>query len=131
MAGYSCPWVKISRARAGGHQTRDCRADFSPPSGAFFKKEADLKPHLSRYWLNPTIDDPDQFKDNVQQVSDLYRDAPALAAEGVHVHSCDEMTGIPAREQAPPALPMAPGKVERREFEVTIQVPPREGDSAI
>ena len=72
---------------------------------------------MSRYWLNPTIDDPDQFKDNVQQVSDLYRDAPALAAEGVHVHSCDEMTGIPAREQAHPALPMAPGKVERREFE--------------
>lgn len=69
------------------------------------KKEADLKPHLSRYWLNPTIADPDQFKDNVQPVSDLYRDAPALAAEGVPVHSGDAMTGIPAREQAPRLSP--------------------------
>lgn len=72
---------------------------------------------MSRYWLNPTIDDPDQFKDNVQRVADLYRDAPGLAADGVHVHSCDEMTGIPAREPAHSTRPMTPGKVERREFE--------------
>ena len=83
--------------------------------------EADLKPHLSRYWLNPTIEDPEQFAANVQQVSDLYRDAPALADQGIHVHSCDEMTGISAREQKHPPLPMVPEHVERREFEYIRQ----------
>ena len=31
--------------------------------------------------------------------------------------STDEMTGVQALERKPPGLPMAPGKVERREFE--------------
>jgi hypothetical protein len=32
--------------------------------------------------------------------------------------SIDEMTGIQAFERIAPGLPMAPGKVERREFEL-------------
>ncbi len=31
--------------------------------------------------------------------------------------STDEMTGVQALERKPPGLPLAPGKVERREFE--------------
>lgn len=47
----------------------------------------------------------------------LYHDAPALAAQGERVLSTDEVTGVQALERAHPGLPLAPGKVERREFE--------------
>ena len=56
--------------------------------------EADLKPHLSRYWLNPDVDDPQEFEANVRRVCDLYAEAPQLAEDGVEVHSTDEMTGM-------------------------------------
>lgn len=76
-----------------------------------------MKPHLSRYWLHPKMDDPGEFVAQVEEISDLYRQAPALAAAGVHLLSCDEMTGIQALERAAPTLAMRPGQSERREFE--------------
>jgi len=36
---------------------------------------------------------------------------------GVHVISCDEMTGIQALERVAPPQPMQSGQVERVEFE--------------
>jgi hypothetical protein len=53
----------------------------------------------------------------VSDICTLYRDAPALAAQGERVLSTDELTGIQAVERKHPGLPLAPGKVERREFE--------------
>jgi transposase len=50
-------------------------------------------------------------------VDGLYRAAPALAAQGERIMSTDELTGVQALERAHPGLPLAPGKVERREFE--------------
>jgi hypothetical protein len=47
----------------------------------------------------------------------LYQRAPALAAEGERVVSTDELTGVQALERLHPGLPLAPGHVERREFE--------------
>ena len=76
-----------------------------------------MKPHQSRYWLNPNIEDDEAFHEEVKRVCYLYHEAPTLSEQGTHVHSCDEMTGIQALEHKHPALPMAPGKVERREFE--------------
>jgi transposase len=78
---------------------------------------AALQPHRSRSWLTPRVDDPDQFAAQVQAVCDVYAAAPALHAQGGHVVSTDEMTGIQALERAAPPLPMRPGAVERREFE--------------
>ncbi len=46
----------------------------------------------------------------------LYRAAPPLAARGERVMSSDELTGVQALERKHPCLPLAPGKVERREF---------------
>lgn len=68
-----------------------------------------------RYWLTPT--DDDQFQTQVSDICTLYRDAPALAAQGERVLSTDELTGVPAVERKHPGLPLTPGKVERREFE--------------
>ena len=63
------------------------------------------------------MEDPQEFVTQVEQVCDLYQQAPALAAQGVHVISTDEMTGIQALERAAPTIAMQPGQVERREFE--------------
>ncbi len=40
-----------------------------------------------------------------------------MAARGERVVSTDELTGVQALERKHPGLPLAPGKVERREFE--------------
>lgn len=53
----------------------------------------------------------------MRTICDLYAAAPALHAQGTHVVSTDEMTGIQALERAAPTLPMCSGAVERREFE--------------
>jgi len=53
----------------------------------------------------------------VTDVCALYRDAPALAERGERSVSTDELTGVQALERKHPGLPLAPGKVERREFE--------------
>jgi len=47
----------------------------------------------------------------------LYLDAPTLAGRGERVVSTDELTGVQALERLHPGQPMAPGRVERREFE--------------
>lgn len=46
-----------------------------------------------------------------------YADAPRLAAEGGHVISTDEKTGIQALERIHPTKPSRPGLTERIEFE--------------
>jgi transposase len=81
-------------------------------------KEADLKPHLIRYWLTPAADEPPEERaERIADVCTTYREAPARVAVGERTISTDEMTGVQALERAAPGLPLRPGKVERREFE--------------
>ena len=47
----------------------------------------------------------------------IYREAPRRAEQGERVVSTDELTGVQALERKHPGLPLAPGHVERREFE--------------
>jgi len=89
----------------------------SPRHLARFLDEADLKPHRSQYWLNPTIDDPLLYAAQVEEICELYKRAPELLAAGVRVISGDEKTGIQALELAAPTIQMSPGRVERREYE--------------
>src|SRR5687767_10507397 len=42
-----------------------------------------------------------------------------LSMRGERIVSTDELTGVQALERKHPDLPLAPGKVERREFEYT------------
>ena len=53
----------------------------------------------------------------MQAICTLYQDAPHLAEQGEQMVSTDELTGVQALERKHPGLPLAPGKVERREFE--------------
>lgn len=58
-----------------------------------FSTFADLKPHQSRYWLNPKIEDPEAFDREIKIVCELYQNAAELAKNGVTVACCDEKTG--------------------------------------
>ena len=49
----------------------------------------------------------------------MYRQAPELVQQNERVLSTDEMSGVQALERKHPKLPLAPGKVERQEFEYT------------
>jgi transposase len=81
-------------------------------------REAELQPHRSRYWLNTTEKDPEQFQAQVQIVCACYQDAPELYFHhDTHTISVDEMTGIQALERIAKTLAMKPGQTERREFE--------------
>lgn len=79
----------------------------------------ELKPHRSTYWLNAKAkrDDPVRHAAQEKEICELYANAAALHAQGVHVVSTDEKTGIQALERAAPTLPMRPGQEERREYE--------------
>jgi len=80
--------------------------------------EADLRPHLSRHWLNnKRHKDPAAFDAEVKTVCDLYVAAPTLYQQGSHLVSLDEKTGIQALERKHPTRPMRLGQVELREFE--------------
>jgi transposase len=70
---------------------------------------------LIRSWLTPEPDE--QLEQKVEDINTLYRQAPELAQQGERVLSTDELTGVQALERKHPGLPLAPGKVERQEFE--------------
>jgi transposase len=53
----------------------------------------------------------------IAAVNAVYREAPSRAERGERTMSTDELTGVQALERKHPGLPLAPGKVERREFE--------------
>ncbi len=61
-------------------------------------------------------EDPD-FDEKVTDICQVYRTAPERQEQGERTVSTDELTGVQALERKHPGLPMAPGKVERREFE--------------
>jgi transposase len=53
----------------------------------------------------------------IRDVCRVYTDAPARAEQGERTVSTDELTGVQALERKYTGLPLACGKVERREFE--------------
>ena len=70
---------------------------------------------MNRYWLTPAYEA--DFDDKVNDLNQLYQQAPELTRQGQRLESTDEMTGVQALERKHPTLPLLPGKVERREFE--------------
>lgn len=59
----------------------------------------------------------EQFDEKVEDINTLYRQAPELAKKSERALCTDELSGVQALERKHPKLPMAPGKVERQEFE--------------
>jgi transposase len=78
-------------------------------------KEAKIKPHLSRYWLNAQPEDPAAFDAQVRAICALYRQAAQLHKLGIHLVSTDEKTGIQALQHQYPPKPVRAGQVARIE----------------
>jgi hypothetical protein len=90
----------------------------SPSQIGRYLREAELRPHKSRYWLNTKEKDPEVFQAQVEMVCACYLDAPHLYHyHDTHTLCVDEMTGIQALGRISPTLPMKPGRTECREFE--------------
>ena len=70
---------------------------------------------MSRYWLTPAYEA--DFDDKVNDINQVYKQAPELAKQGQRTESLDEMTGVQAVERKHPDLPISTGKVLLREFE--------------
>src|SRR5207244_1378130 len=56
-------------------------------------------------------------EETIGAICQVYQEAPQLAEQGERTMSTDELTGVQALERKHPGLPLAPGKIERREFE--------------
>jgi transposase len=80
-------------------------------------KEAKIKPHLSRYWLNAQPEDEAVFDAQVRAICALYRQATQLHKRGIHLVATDEKTGIQALQHKYPAKPVRVGQVARIEHE--------------
>jgi DDE superfamily endonuclease len=65
--------------------------------------------------LTPPADP--QREETIVAICQVYQEAPRLAEQGERTVSSDELTGVQALERKHPGLPLAPGKIERREFE--------------
>mgnify|MGYP001566608013 CR=1 FL=1 len=86
----------------------------SPRNVGRLLAEADIKPHLMRYYLHTEKDQ--DFDKKVEDICQIYIEAPAITAAGGKVISCDEMCGIQALERCAPDKAVAPGMTERHEF---------------
>ncbi len=84
-----------------------------------FLGEAQIKPHLTKGWLNSPERDTPEFTEAAQAVCDVYQQALELHEQGEHVLSTDEKPGIQAVKRDHPTHPAEPGGVqpkERREY---------------
>src|SRR3954464_8067996 len=85
----------------------------SPAQVYRYLREAALRPHKSRYWLNTTEKDPKVFAEQVEAVCNTYLEAPALEeSQGPHTVCVGEMTGLQALERDAPSEPMIAKKCE-------------------
>lgn len=63
------------------------------------------------------MENREELEQQVEQICDIYAQAPELEQQGIHVYSTDECTGIQALERKHPCRPMRKGKPRRVEFE--------------
>ncbi len=91
----------------------------SPRHVARLLKSGRPAAHRFHYWLTPAADEADR-EEKVADICTTSREAPTRAAAGERIVSTDELTHVQALERAAPGLSLAPGRVERREFEYVL-----------
>ena len=64
-------------------------------------------------WLNPNIENFEEFQATVKEISKIYLSAEELSKEGAHIYSTDEKMALQALEHANPKQTMNPGQIER------------------
>ena len=78
-------------------------------------KTAGLQPHRSRYWKTPTLNA--EFKRRASRILWCYENVDKLYDMGAVVICLDEKPNLQALERRCPTKLVAPGMIERREFE--------------
>ncbi|QTA86512.1 transposase [Desulfonema magnum] len=126
IAAIACEVIDNSDGPVSGRTYKDIAREavsreivetISPDSVGRFLREAQVKPHKSRYWLNAKYDDEEQFGEEVMAVCDIYLQASELHKQGTHVVCNDEKTGIQALERCHVTHPAEPGgKPQRVEY---------------
>jgi transposase len=106
-------WTQATLATAASEEA--IVESISAHSVGRFLREAQLRPHRTRGWINTPRDG--DFAAKCADVCQTDRLAPARAAAGIETRSIDEMTGVQALERAAPTQLMRPGRPEYREFE--------------
>ena len=113
---YGLPFSHwTSKALAEEAKRRGIVETIAPSTVRRLLKEARIKPHLSRYWLNAEPENEEQFNEEVRQVCQLYHMALDLHEQGIHLVSTDEKTGIQALERLYPSKGVKAGSPERVE----------------
>ena len=79
--------------------------------------EANIKPHRSKYWEFPNIEDPEVFDTQITEINRLYRSSRENLQNNIHTVCVDEKTGMQALERINPDKNAIPGKVAKLEFE--------------
>ena len=83
-----------------------------------FLRQAAVRPHRKKMWLNTKEKDPQKFQAEVENVCRTYLEAPAkAAADGTHTVSVDEATSLQALKRIAPDKPAHPDSVAKQEFE--------------
>lgn len=80
-------------------------------------EECNIKPHKSKYWENPKIDNENDFRKTIKNICSAYRNAPDNLISEIHTVCIDEKTGIQALERIFPDIPATPDCYKRLEFE--------------
>ena len=106
-----------ARELADEANKRKITEKLSPRTAGRILAEADLKPHLVKYWENPKIDDPQEHAQQVKAICDTYAEALPAYGNGTHTISTDEKTGIQALERIHPDQNRRSGKGALLEFE--------------
>ena len=72
---------------------------------------------MSRYWLNPKVESPEELEEKTKEICEVYEKAEELARGGIKLYSTDECTGIQAKERLNADQLMKKGKARRVEYE--------------
>jgi hypothetical protein len=78
-------------------------------------KTADLQPHRSRYWKTPTLNE--EFRRRASRILWCYENVDKLYDMGAVIICLDEKPNLQALERRCPTKLVAPGMIERHEFE--------------
>lgn len=78
-------------------------------------QEADIRPHKSKYWLNPKIENEEEHSQRICDVCGAYKQS--VIDDDIIVYSIDEKTGIQALEKIHPTKGVLPGSPVKIEYE--------------